>query len=34
METGDSAHYRGDLSHRLENTGTDDLVSYLVVTSH
>ena len=34
LATGDSAHYRGDLSHRIENTGTAELVGYLVVTSH
>ncbi len=33
LKSGDSAHYRGDLSHRIENTGTVELVGYLVVTS-
>lgn len=30
---GDSAHYRGDLTHRIDNTGSDELIGYLVVTS-
>ncbi len=30
---GDSAHYRGDLAHSIENCGEGELLCYLVVTS-
>ncbi len=30
---GDSAHYRGDLQHTIENCGERELICYLVVTS-
>ncbi len=30
---GDSAHYRADLEHIIENSGDQELVCYLVVTS-
>ena len=33
LATGDTAHYRADLSHRIENTGDEMLMCYLVVTS-
>lgn len=33
LSTGDSAHYRADLNHRIENAGKKTLVCYLVVTS-
>lgn len=31
---GDSAHYRGDIEHIIENSGAQELLCYLVVTSH
>ena len=33
LESGDSAHYRGDLIHSIENCGDQPLICYLVVTS-
>ena len=33
LDSGDSAHYRGDLTHCIENCGDQELVCYLVVTS-
>ena len=33
LSNGDSAHYRGDLTHVIENTGKKKLTCYLVVTS-
>ena len=33
LSEGDSAHYRADLSHAIENCGKEELVCYLVVTS-
>jgi transcriptional regulator with XRE-family HTH domain len=33
LSVGDSAHYRGDLEHTIENCGDQKLVCYLVVTS-
>jgi uncharacterized cupin superfamily protein len=33
LSQGDSAHYRADLSHAIENCGKKELVCYLVVTS-
>ena len=33
LSEGDSAHYRGDLTHSIENCGDCELVAYLVVTS-
>lgn len=33
LSKGDSAHYRGDLDHCIENAGSEELVCYLVVTS-
>ncbi len=33
LSTGDSAHYRADLTHVIENAGKKNLVCYLVVTS-
>lgn len=33
LSTGDSAHYRADLNHCIENAGKKTLVCYLVVTS-
>lgn len=33
LVAGDSAHYRGDLEHRIENSGDQKLICYLVVTS-
>ncbi len=33
LNQGDSAHYRGDLNHSIENCGDCELVAYLVVTS-
>jgi len=33
LSVGDSAHYRGDLEHNIDNCGNDELVCYLVVTS-
>ena len=33
LDQGDSAHYRGDLNHSIENRGDGELVCYLVVTS-
>jgi transcriptional regulator with XRE-family HTH domain len=32
LRTGDSAQYRADVIHRIENTGTEALLGYLVVT--
>lgn len=32
LRTGDSAQYRADVAHRIENTGTEALWGYLVVT--
>ncbi|TQV73463.1 helix-turn-helix domain-containing protein [Exilibacterium tricleocarpae] len=32
LAEGDSAHYRGDLTHTIENCGDRELVCYLVVT--
>ncbi len=32
LGVGDSAHYRADLEHCIENTGKDELVCFLVVT--
>lgn len=32
LATGDSAHYRADLNHCIENTGSVELVCHLVVT--
>jgi transcriptional regulator with XRE-family HTH domain len=32
LETGDSAHYRADVEHTIENAGDEELVGYLVVT--
>jgi transcriptional regulator with XRE-family HTH domain len=31
---GDSAHYRADLQHSIENSGTDELLCYLVVMNN
>jgi transcriptional regulator with XRE-family HTH domain len=33
VAAGDSAHYRGDLQHCIENSGEQELLCYLVVTS-
>lgn len=33
LAKGDSAHYRADLQHTIENCGKNELVCYLVVTS-
>ncbi len=33
LEIGDTAHYRADLAHRIENIGDVTLMCYLVVTS-
>lgn len=33
LDQGDSAHYRADLPHTIENCGDQELVCYLVVTS-
>jgi transcriptional regulator with XRE-family HTH domain len=33
LAAGDSAHYRGDLNHSIENSGSGELLGYLVVTS-
>ncbi len=33
IAAGDSAHYRGDLAHTIENAGDEELLCYLVVTS-
>ena len=33
LATNDSAHYRGDLAHTIENPEDQELVCYLVVTS-
>lgn len=33
LSKGDSAHYRADLTHIIENVGNSELVCYLVVTS-
>lgn len=33
LAKGDSAHYRADLQHSIENCGKTELVCYLVVTS-
>ena len=33
LAQGDSAHYRADLQHCIENNGEHELVCYLVVTS-
>lgn len=33
LQQGDSAHYRGDLSHCISNDGEEELVCYLVVAS-
>lgn len=33
LSKGDSAHYRADLQHIIENAGNSELVCYLVVTS-
>lgn len=33
LRSGDSAHYRADLPHTIENPGDHELVCYLVVTS-
>lgn len=33
LSEGDSAHYRADLQHTIENSGRKELVCYLVVTS-
>ncbi len=33
LQSGDTAHYRGDLSHEIKNVGSDTLMCYLVVTS-
>jgi len=32
IQAGDSAHYRADLPHSIENRGTEDAVLFLVVT--
>jgi transcriptional regulator with XRE-family HTH domain len=32
LGVGDTAHYRADVEHCIENTGTDELVCFLVVT--
>ncbi len=32
LAEGDSAHYRADVQHAIENIGTQDLLCYLVVT--
>lgn len=32
LRKGDSAHYRADVEHIIENTGRSELVGYLVVT--
>lgn len=32
LSAGDSAHYRADLEHSIENNGEMDLIGYLVVT--
>ena len=32
LHTGDSAHYRADVTHSIINTGTEPLQAYLVVT--
>ncbi len=33
LKQGDSAHYRADLAHAIENRGKKDLVCYLIVTT-
>ncbi|WP_432474518.1 helix-turn-helix domain-containing protein [Amphritea sp. HPY] len=33
LAVGDSAHYRGDLEHSIDNCGNEELICYLVVTS-
>lgn len=33
LSVGDSAHYRGDLEHSIDNCGDEELICYLVVTS-
>ena len=33
LASGDTAHYRADLNHRIENIGDQQLMCYLVVTS-
>ncbi|MAZ87989.1 MAG: DNA-binding protein [Cellvibrionaceae bacterium] len=33
LQTGDTAHYRADLTHVIKNVGRDTLMCYLVVTS-
>lgn len=33
LQQGDSAHYRADLEHKIKNSGSSELVCYLVVTS-
>lgn len=33
LSAGDSAHYRADLEHTIENSGEQELLCYLVVTS-
>lgn len=33
LRSGDTAHYRADLPHRIENTGSETLSCFLVVTS-
>lgn len=33
LSEGDSAHYRADLQHTIENSGRKELVCYLVVTT-
>ncbi len=33
LQSGDTAHYRADLSHVIKNVGADTLMCYLVVTS-
>ncbi|EPJ46595.1 MAG: XRE family transcriptional regulator [Osedax symbiont Rs1] len=32
LEEGDSAHYRGDINHRIKNIGIGDAVCFLVVS--
>ncbi len=32
LEQGDTAHYRADLAHIIENNGEEELICYLVVT--
>ena len=32
LDAGDSAHYRADLEHCIENTGSNELLAYLVVS--